>query len=77
MALLVAPGQPDSLVSVESRYGNFIGGEFVPPATGDHPAGTEPDAKMFEYDVERHVAAHGTEGARRGVATGIIEYDLF
>ena len=34
MAVFAAPGQADSLVSVQDRYGNFIGGEFVPPAKG-------------------------------------------
>src|ERR1700734_1428286 len=33
MAQYAAPGQTDSLVSVESRYGNFIGGEWVPPVS--------------------------------------------
>ncbi|MBB3189478.1 acetaldehyde dehydrogenase ExaC [Halomonas cerina] len=28
------PGQADSLISFETRYGNFIGGEFVPPVKG-------------------------------------------
>jgi aldehyde dehydrogenase len=35
MGLYAAPGQPGSLVSVQDRYGNYIGGEFVPPAKGD------------------------------------------
>ena len=34
MAQYAAPGQSDSLVSVKSRYGNFIGGEWVPPVSG-------------------------------------------
>ncbi|HEX4087193.1 MAG TPA: aldehyde dehydrogenase family protein, partial [Trebonia sp.] len=36
MAQYQAPGQADSLVSVESRYGNFIGGEWVPPVSGKY-----------------------------------------
>src|SRR5580692_4783299 len=36
MAQFAAPGQTDSLVSVESRYGNFIGGEWVPPVSGKY-----------------------------------------
>src|SRR6202522_1578483 len=36
MALYAAPGQSDSLVSVQDRYGNFIGGEFVPPSKGGY-----------------------------------------
>src|ERR1700678_781268 len=34
MAQYAAPGQSDSLVSVKSRYGNFIGGEWGPPVSG-------------------------------------------
>jgi aldehyde dehydrogenase len=34
MAQYKAPGQADSLVSVADRYGNFIGGEWVPPVSG-------------------------------------------
>src|SRR6202167_2519877 len=36
MARYAAPGQTDSLVSVESRYGNFIGGERVSPVSGKY-----------------------------------------
>src|SRR5246127_1939499 len=35
MGLYTAPGQPGSLVSVQDRYGNYVGGEFVPPAKGE------------------------------------------
>src|SRR5689334_14287285 len=35
MGRYAAPGQPDSLVSVQDRYGNYIGGEFVPPSKGE------------------------------------------
>jgi aldehyde dehydrogenase len=34
MALVPRPGTSDSPVSVESRYGNYIGGEFVAPNKG-------------------------------------------
>ncbi|WP_029951805.1 aldehyde dehydrogenase family protein, partial [Burkholderia sp. A1] len=30
------PGQPGSLLSVASRYGNFIGGEFRAPVKGQY-----------------------------------------
>jgi aldehyde dehydrogenase len=36
MTVYQPPGTPGSSVTVESRYGNFIGGEFVPPAKGDY-----------------------------------------
>ena len=31
-----APNQPGSKVQFASRYGNYIGGEFVPPARGQY-----------------------------------------
>ena len=31
-----SPNQPESKVQYKSRYGNFIGGEFVPPKGGDY-----------------------------------------
>ena len=34
MTTYAAPGQPDSLVSVQPRYGHFIGGEWVDPIGG-------------------------------------------
>ncbi|KAA1421729.1 aldehyde dehydrogenase family protein [Nocardioides humilatus] len=34
MTIYAAPGQPDSLVSVEARYGHFIGGQWVDPIKG-------------------------------------------
>ena len=36
MALYEAPGKRDSLVSVQDRYGNYIGGEFVPPSKEEY-----------------------------------------
>ena len=33
-AIITAPGHPGSLVTVAKRYGNFIGGAFVPPVEG-------------------------------------------
>jgi aldehyde dehydrogenase len=36
MAVYAAPGQSGSPVSFKSRYDNWIGGEFVPPAKGQY-----------------------------------------
>jgi aldehyde dehydrogenase len=36
MTIYSSPGSADSPVSVESRYGNFIGGEWLPPSKGDY-----------------------------------------
>ncbi|MFW6346002.1 MAG: aldehyde dehydrogenase family protein, partial [Halomonas sp.] len=30
------PGEPDAVVTFETQYGNYIGGEFVPPVKGHH-----------------------------------------
>jgi aldehyde dehydrogenase len=36
MTVYARPGTQGSLMSYESRYGNFIGGEWVPPAGGEY-----------------------------------------
>src|SRR3954447_14221215 len=36
MTVYSPPGSPDSLVAVKSRYDHFIGGQWVPPATGEY-----------------------------------------
>jgi aldehyde dehydrogenase len=72
MAVFPAPGQPGSAVSVESRYGNFIGGEFVPPSKGGYfenpsPVNGQPFteiARSTAEDIELALdAAHGAKHA--------------
>ncbi|MDQ1647875.1 MAG: aldehyde dehydrogenase, partial [Cryptosporangiaceae bacterium] len=36
MTRYVSPGQEGSIVSFESRYDHWIGGEYVPPALGQY-----------------------------------------
>jgi aldehyde dehydrogenase len=36
MTTYAAPGSPDSLVTVKSRYGHYIGGEWVEPIKGEY-----------------------------------------
>ena len=36
------PGTPGAIVSFKSRYGNFIGGEFVAPVKGQYFTNTTP-----------------------------------
>ena len=36
MTTYAAPGSPDSLVTVKSRYGHYIGGEWVAPIKGEY-----------------------------------------
>ena len=70
MATYAAPGQSDSLVSVQDRYGNFIGGEFVPPVGGQYFENPTPVtgqtfteiARSTGEDIERALdAAHGAK----------------
>ena len=71
MTLYAAPGQPGSLVPVQDRYGNYIGGEFVPPAKGQYfenpsPVNGRPFtevARSTAEDVE--LALDAAHGARR------------
>ena len=36
------PGTPGAVVSFKPRYGNYIGGEFVPPVKGEYFVNTSP-----------------------------------
>ncbi|MBC7298539.1 MAG: aldehyde dehydrogenase, partial [Demequina sp.] len=50
------PGEPGSLVTLKSRYDNFIGGEWVAPTTGDYgedlaPATGQPFAEYARSGV--------------------------
>ena len=68
----VPPGQPGSIVSVEPRYDNFIGGKWLPPAEGKYrvnlsPATARPICEVADStpaDVETALdAAHAAKGA--------------
>lgn len=37
-----APGSQGALITLQSRYGNYIGGEFVPPVKGQYFTNTSP-----------------------------------
>jgi len=72
VTLYAAPGQSGSIVPVQDRYGNFIGGEFVPPAKGQYfenisPVNGRPFteiARSTAEDVELALdAAHGAKRA--------------
>jgi aldehyde dehydrogenase len=71
MAQYKAPGQADSLVSVESRYGNFIGGEWVPPVSGKYfenitPVTGEPFTEIARSTGDDiNLALDAAHGARR------------
>jgi aldehyde dehydrogenase len=72
MTVYAAPGSADSPVTVESRYGNYIGGEFVPPVRGVYfenlsPVNGKPFtevARSTAEDIELALdAAHGASAA--------------
>jgi aldehyde dehydrogenase len=72
MAKYAAPGQPDSVVSFQSRYDHFIGGQYVPPAKGQYFENPTPItgevftevARGTAEDVEAALdAAHGAAPA--------------
>ena len=67
-----APNTDGSLVNFESRYGNFIGGEFVPPTKGNYFENISTVTgrafceipRSTEEDIEKALdAAHGAAGA--------------
>jgi aldehyde dehydrogenase len=71
-AVLAAPGEPDSFVSLKPRYQNFIGGKWVPPVRGGYmkdisPVNGKPFcevARSTEEDVELALdAAHAAKRA--------------
>ncbi|WP_040640661.1 aldehyde dehydrogenase family protein, partial [Zestomonas thermotolerans] len=66
------PGTPGAIVSFKSRYGNYIGGEFVPPVNGQYFTNTSPvnGEVIAEFprsdaaDIERALdAAHAAADA--------------
>jgi aldehyde dehydrogenase len=70
MSQYAAPGQSGSPVTVQDRYGNFIGGEFVPPSKGGYfenpsPVTGQPFveiARSTPEDIELALdAAHGAK----------------
>ncbi|MGK5681008.1 aldehyde dehydrogenase [Actinoplanes sp. URMC 104] len=72
MTVYSPPGSDGSIVSYESRYDHFIGGEYVPPAKGQYFANPSPVtgqdfcevARGTAEDVEKALdAAHGAADA--------------
>ena len=67
MTIYAKPGTRGSLMTFQSRYENFIGGQWVPPATGQYFENVSPvNGKVFcevargnDVDIERALdAAH-------------------
>ena len=68
MTVYTRPGTADALMSYESRYGNFIGGEWVPPVGGEYFENATPVTgqtfcevpRSNEADIDKALdAAHG------------------
>lgn len=57
MTVYARPGAADALMSYESRYGNFIGGEWVPPITGEYFENSTPVTGQPFCEVARSTAA--------------------
>ncbi|HEU0191433.1 MAG TPA: aldehyde dehydrogenase [Mycobacterium sp.] len=57
MTVYARPGSPDALMSYESRYGNFIGGQWVAPVGGEYFENTTPITGQPFCEVPRSTAA--------------------
>ena len=51
------PGTPGAVVSFKPRYGNFIGGQFVPPVDGQYFSNTSPVNGEVIAEFPRSTAA--------------------
>ncbi|MFZ4374040.1 MAG: aldehyde dehydrogenase [Mycobacterium sp.] len=57
MAVYASPGSPGSLMSFQSRYDNFIGGQWVPPVEGQYFEVPSPVTGLSFCEVARSTAA--------------------
>ncbi len=57
MTVYARPGSAGALMSYESRYGNFIGGQWVPPAGGEYFENTTPVTGAPFCEIPRSTAA--------------------
>ena len=79
MTVYARPGSADALMAYESRYGNFIGGEWVPPSGGEYFENPTPVTgqafceipRSTEADIDKALdAAHGAATAWGKTAAG-------
>jgi aldehyde dehydrogenase len=57
MTVYAAPGQPGSPATVQARYDNWIGGEFVAPVDGKYFENPSPVTGQVYCEVARSTAA--------------------
>jgi aldehyde dehydrogenase len=57
MTTYAAPGQPGSAMTYQSRYDNYIGGEYVPPSSGQYFENVTPITGQVFCEVARGNAA--------------------
>ena len=57
MTVYARPGAPGALMSFESRYENFIGGQWTPPAGGEYFENPSPVNGQVFCEVARSTAA--------------------
>ncbi|GAA4486076.1 aldehyde dehydrogenase family protein [Rhodococcus olei] len=56
MAVYARPGSPDALMSFQSRYENYIGGQWVPPVKGQYFENTTPVTGQAFCEIARGTA---------------------
>jgi aldehyde dehydrogenase len=57
MTVYARPGSPDALMSFQSRYDNFIGGQWVAPVEGQYFENVSPVTGGVFCEVARSTAA--------------------
>src|SRR3954447_17396074 len=72
MTVFSRPGSADALMAYESRYGNFIGGEWLPPAGGEYFENPTPVTGQAFCEIPRSTEADIDKAldAAQGAATG-------
>ncbi|WP_017429694.1 acetaldehyde dehydrogenase ExaC [Vreelandella jeotgali] len=50
------PGEADALITFEKRYGNYVGGEFVPPVNGEYFDNVSPVNGQVFCEIPRSTA---------------------
>src|SRR3977135_2661565 len=59
MTVYARPGTADALMSYESRYANFIGGDWLPPVGGEYFENPTPVTRQTFTEIPRAPAGAG------------------